>query len=240
MANKTTRRENIRKASVQILSWGRFDEKRTRDTGGNPAILHRNLVSISIAAGSSHYEEVEQIASAANEPVPVASISKLLDGKRSLRGTVYLGDVGSEIDKIVRNYAGMRWWMEKNGLVIDVAPHNANSLSEFDRMAGKLAYDGTVDGKLSTAVVSKIAAELDAAGFLLLENLQPAQRKTVCEFNQKYARSAVKTFAAAAVHKRFSRTVRRRLYVARDRYKAAVSGVEACPRAHAGHFSEDF
>jgi hypothetical protein len=176
-----------------------------------------------MSAGSSHREHVEQIARVASKPFPVVSISKLLDEKRSLRGTVYFGDAGRQIDLILHNYPGMRWWMEKDGLVIDIVPHDANRLSEFDRKAGQLVCDGTRAGRLSADVLREIAAELDAAGFSLLENLQPAQRKPIAAFNQKYAKAAVKTFASAASHRKFSRAVRRRLYVARDRYRKAYA-----------------
>lgn len=179
----------------------------------------------------------------ASPPFPVASISKLLDEKRSWRGTVYSGYAGREIDLILQNYPGMRWWMSKDGLVIDLVPNDASQLSEFDRKAGKLVCDGTQDGKLSKDAINKIASELDDAGFPLLENLQPAQRKAIAAFNQKHARSAIKTFAAAAGSPKFSRAVRRRLYVSRDRYRTAyrlTSGAGACPSGSAGQFSEDF
>jgi hypothetical protein len=131
------------------------------------------------------------------------------------------GYAGRLIDEIVDNHPGLRWWMAKDGLVIDVVSDDAVRLSEFDRRAGQLVSDGMQAGKLSEHVLKNIAAELDAARFPLLKNLQPAQRKAIAAFNQKHARSAVKSFSAAAAHPRLSRAVPRRFYVARDRYRAA-------------------
>jgi hypothetical protein len=174
-----------------------------------------------LPAGTSDREHVERLIRDASEPFSAVYISPLLDQRRSIRGRTYFGYAGREIDQIVDNHPGMRWWMAKDGLVIDVVPDEAERLSEFDRRAGQLVCDGTQAGRLSEDALREIAAELDAAGFSLLENLQPAQRKPIAAFNQKYAKRAVKSFSAAAADPRFSRAVRRRLYVARDRYRAA-------------------
>lgn len=215
-----------RSTRLQQLLWSRFDLWQTRQTGGKADVLLRSIVSLSIPAGSSHREDVEQIARTASQPFSIVSISKALDERKSLRGVVYFGEAGSEIDKILHNYPGMRWWMEKDGLVIDVTqPHSTNRLSEFDRTAGKLAYDATRHGKLSTDAVETIADGLDGSRFTLSENLQPAQWKPIADHNRKYAKSAIKTFAAAASHPKFVRSVRRRLYVARDRYQKAYDSL---------------
>jgi hypothetical protein len=135
----------MRSAKFQRLPWGRFDQRRTREARGNVDPLLHSIVSLTMSAGSSHREHVEQIARVTSKPFPVLSISKLLDEKRSLRGTVYFGDTGRQIDLILHNYPGMRWWMEKDGLVIDIVPHDANRLSEFDGKAGRLTCERTVN-----------------------------------------------------------------------------------------------
>jgi hypothetical protein len=183
----------MRGKKLQKLPWSRFDQRQTRKAGGKADFLLRSIVSLSVPAGSSHREDVEQIARIATQPFSIVSISKVLDERKSLRGVVYFGEAGGQIDKIIHNYPGMRWWMEKDGLVIDVAPpHSANRLSGFDRTAGKLVCDATRHGKLSTDTVGKIAAGLDAAGFTLSENLQPAQWKPIANHNRKHAKSAIK------------------------------------------------
>jgi hypothetical protein len=216
----------MRSTKLQKLVWSRFDLGQTRQAGGKADVMLRSSVSLTMAAGSSHREDVEQIARMASRPFSILSISKVLDERKSLRGVVYFGETGSQIDKILHNYPGMRWWMEKDGLVIDIAPqHSANRLPEFDRIAGKLVCDATRHGKLSTDTVGKIAAGLDAAGFTLSENLQPAQWKPIADHNRKHAKSAIKTFAAAVSNPKFVRSVRRRLYVARDRHQKAYGSV---------------
>jgi hypothetical protein len=96
---------------------------------------------------------------------------------------------------------------------------DTSQLSEFDRTTGKLAYDRTQNGRLSADAVRQIAEELDAAGFILKEGLQTAQWRPIAEYNKKYAKKAVKTFAAAAANPKFVRCIRRRYYVARERYR---------------------
>jgi hypothetical protein len=203
------------------LFWGDFDQKRTREAGGKADLVFESVVVLSVAASSSVREDVEQMARVASKPFPVAFISKLLDEPRFFRGRTYFGFAGKLLGQIVSNYPDMRWWMAKDGLVIDVVPPDAGQLSEFDRQAGRMVLEGTRDGKLSDRVFREIAAELDAVGFAFLESLQPAQRKEIVAFNQKRAKSAIKSFSAAASDRRFSRLVRRRLYVARERYRKA-------------------
>jgi hypothetical protein len=205
----------------ELELWDHFDQKRTREAGGRIDSRLHGIVSSALPAGTSRREHVERLIREAREPFSAVYISPLLDELRFIRGVTYFGYAGRQIDQIVSNYPGMRWWMAKDGLVIDVVPDEAERLSEFDRRAGQLVCDGTQAGRLFEDVVRKIAAELDAAGFSLLENLQPAQRKPIAAFNQKYAKRAVKSFSAAASHRQFGRAVRRRLYVARDRYRAA-------------------
>jgi hypothetical protein len=203
------------------LFWSTFDDRRTREAGGKADMILFSIVNLTAKAGSSQREDLEEMARSASKPFPLASISKSLDETRSIRGRSYFGYAGRLIDEIVDNYPGMRWWMAKDGLVIDIVSDDADRLSEFDRRAGQLVWDGMQAGKLSEHVLKNIAAELDAARFPLLKNLQPAQRKAIAAFNQKYAKRAVKSFSAAAAHPRLSCAVRRRLYVARARYRAA-------------------
>jgi len=171
--------------------------------------------------GSSHREQVEQIARAATQPFPIVSIAKSLDEFKSIRGRTFSRDAGCEIDLIVGNYPSMRWWMGKGGLVIEVVPDGANRLSAFDRRAGKLVCDRRRNGRLSKDAVREIAAELDAEGFVLLENLQPAKRRAIAVHNQRFAKSAIKTFTAAVAKPIFVRFVRLRLCSAHNSYQKA-------------------
>lgn len=108
--------------------------------------------------GSTHREDLEEIAQRSSQPFAIASISKQLNERRSLRGTVYFSEIGKVIDNIVRNYPRMRWWMTKGGLVVDVVFPEAAPLAEFDREAGKLTCESTVNGKVSAEAILEIAA----------------------------------------------------------------------------------
>jgi hypothetical protein len=71
----------MRNAKLQKLHWSRFDQERTRETGGKADFLLRSIVSLTMPAGSSHREDVEHIAREASKPFSIVSISKLLDNK---------------------------------------------------------------------------------------------------------------------------------------------------------------
>ena len=110
--------------------------------------------------------------------------------------------------------------MAKDGLVVAVVSPKKRRLSKFDCFAGGLVVRSWVSGRLSLSARQEIAAELDSKGFPL-DLLQPARRAKVLDYNRKYAKKAIKTFTAAIGRRDFVRYVRRRLFVARDRYRAA-------------------
>lgn len=166
-------------------------------------------------------------------PIAIHSLADALSRTKLLRGKVIFGFAGDEIDKIADQYEDMRWWISKDGLHMAIVPPAAAKLSRFDELAGKLFVDRRKDGRLSKESLMVIAKELDAAGFLLREQLQPAQWKPISEHNQKHARHAIKSFKDAC-QPLFVRSVRRRLYVARDRYLDANSPGSSLPRASIG------
>lgn len=211
----------MRRVEPEKLFWDHFDARRTRETGGDADFLRYCTTNLTAPVGSSHREDVQQMAGASS--LPIVLISPLLDEIKSIRGRTYFGNLGRQINKILDNYPGMLWWIAKDGLVIDVVPHDAEGLSEFDRRAGKLACDGAQGGRLSADAVLKITAELDSAKFKLSVNLQPAQWKPIAEYNKKYGKKAMKTFTAAVSNPKFAHSVRRRLYVARERYRKAYN-----------------
>ena len=202
--------------------WRYFDVQRTKEEGGDIKPLLKG-VNISLPSGSTHRDALKQIADIADERFDIKSIPELLSERKSIRGTVFFGDAGRQIDQIVENYGDrhMRWWMAKDGLVVDVVSPKKSRLSKFDCFAGRLVVRNWVSGKLSKSALQEIAAELDSRRFPVLEQLQPAPRAEVAKYNQKYPKKAIKTFTAAIGHRDFVRDVRRRLYVARDLYRAA-------------------
>lgn len=135
-----------------------------------------------------------------------------------MRGKSVFGLVGDKIDQIAANFEDMRWWISKDGLNMAVVSPLAAKLSRFDDFAGKLYVNSSKNGKLSKECLVAIAKEVDLAGFALKEELQPAQWKPIAEFNQRNPRQPIKTFEKACIHRVSGRAVRRRLYVARERY----------------------
>jgi hypothetical protein len=202
--------------------WQYFDVKRTKEEGGNIKPLLK-VVNFSLPSGSTYRDALERIADVADARFDIKSIPELLSERKSIRGTVFFGDAGRQIDQIVENYGDrhMRWWMAKDGLVVAVVSPKQNQLSKFDCVAGGLVVKNLVSGRLSKSALQEIAAELDSRGFPVLDQLQRAPQKEVAGYNHKYVKKAIKTFTAAIGHRHFVRYVRRRLYVARDRYQAA-------------------
>jgi hypothetical protein len=209
------------KKSALRFTWRHFDARRTKDARGDASILVQNPVSLSAPAGSTRWDHVYAIASSALRPFPVKSISERLKEHISIRGCVFYGHVGDQIQKIMMNYPTLRWWMEADGLVIAEPADEIGPLDPFDRFAGELVSAKWKQNKLLPDDFLGIARQLDGRGFVLKQNLQPAQWKPIAEHNMKFAQNAIRTFEAAARNAKFSRSIRRRLYVARDRYKNA-------------------
>lgn len=210
-----------------VLNYGRhFDKQRTKDAHGDMNLVLGNIVNVTMPAGSTHYEALVEFGRSSMKPFPIKFLSEKLKEYKSIRGATHFGRLGISIETILGNYPYLRWWMEKDGLVVDEARSELGPLSDFDRIAGLLVIEHTKDDKLSADALASIAAKLDAEGLKLKENLQQAQWKPILEFNQKHSRAAIKTFVDAVGRPQFARSVRRRLYVARDRYKKALRPAE--------------
>jgi hypothetical protein len=203
-----------------------FDARRTKETNGDMGVLHGNVISLTMESGSTHFDDLMEISRSSYKPFPVKSLAGKLKEQQSIRGRVYFGHVGDVIQGILLNYPYLRWWMEKDGLVVDEARSEMGPLSDFDRIAGPLVLEHMTGDKLSASALASIAAKLDAEGFQLKQNLQPAQWKPISDYNQKYSKLAIKTFSDAVGRPQFVRSVRRRLYLARDRYKKALRPAE--------------
>lgn len=210
--------KSLKEWELQSLLWEHFDWKRSREMGGDVRRFMESFINFSRPPGSSPREDIQEMSRAATPPFEIVRLSERLDEMRWPRGKTYFGWVGRKIDEHLRNYEDLCWWLEKGGLVIDTIAPDESQLSEFDRVAGKLVYDGTQNGRLSADTIRQIADDLDEARFTLAENLQPAQWKPIANHNQKFAKKAIKTFAAAVSNPRLVYYIRRRLYVARERY----------------------
>jgi hypothetical protein len=209
------------KAAALRSIWPHFDAERSIKAPEYVRSLERNPVSISLPEDSSHWDAVHAIAGHANCPLPVKHVSDVLKEHRAIRGRSCFGDVGDQIEKILNNYPTLRWWMESEGLVIDKPKVDLAPLLPFDRFAGALVHSSWTNGRLPKGSLMAIAQQLDTEKFKLRDCLQPAQWVPISKCNQKYASKAIQTFEAAARHHIFVRQIRRRLYLARDRYRRA-------------------
>ena len=213
------RRPNIR-SRIRIPLWQRFDSIKTKETHGDPKLLLDNLVNYTVPAPSTYREIVETIARQSQKIIAIESLAPVLSRTKFVRGKVIFGSAGDEIDNIAAQYKGMQWWISRQGLNMAVVPPAMAKLSRFDEFAGKLYVDGSKTSKLSHKLLMTIVKRLDVSEFSLNE-LQRAQLKPINEYNQRNPRKAIKTFEKACLHPRFIRSIRRRLYVARDRYMKA-------------------
>lgn len=207
--------------------WNRFDSIRSNETGGDQHLLLDSFVSSSVPALSTYRDLVEKMVRQSTKPIPIASLPCDLSQKKLIRGKVVFGLIGDEIDKIALAFDNVRWWISKEGLNMALVPPEVAKLSQFDELVGKLYCEASEDGELSKEVLLTISNEIDAAGFRLNELLQPAQKRAIAEYNQKNARQPIQTFKQACLHRVSRRAVRRRMYLAREKYIKANSPVSS-------------
>ena len=203
-----------------IFLWERFDLQMTKEAGGDVKRLQDNPVSLAVPANSTHRDLLEAIANFLQPPLAIESLAEELDNERFSRGrTIFHRSAGDAIDKIAANYEQMYWWVSARGLNMVSVLFMPKPLSKFDELAGRLYVEGSKDGELSDALLLSIAKQLDSAGLQWRRELQLAQREIIGRYNQKNSRSPLRTFEAICAHPKLVRAIRRRLYVARDRYK---------------------
>lgn len=209
-----------------MVYWRHFDAQRTKTAGGDANCLVQNLVSLCMPPDSTHWDHVYAIANGAYQPFKVKFVAERLKEHHAIRGRPFFGHAGDKIQEILLNYPTLRWWMEADGLVIDEPVAEVGRLEEFDRFAGELVTAKWTGERLAEHDFIDIAKRLDERGFALNACLQRAQWKPIAVHNQKFAQKAIKTFEAAAKDRRFSRSIRRRLYLARNRYRKAQRPVD--------------
>jgi len=176
-----------------------------------------NCVSAQVPTKSSFRRQIEIVAAHASQPIPIASLDSELDRYHLQMGNTLFGHVGSYFDSVA-DTLGMWWWMDDNGLTIGY-PELRPAAPGFVTTAGQLMVGNFKNGRLSDEAFGIIAKALDEAGFQLLENLVPAQRKKVAEHNTKHPKNAIKTFQQAARHARVGRrALQLTLYAARVKH----------------------
>jgi hypothetical protein len=166
----------------QLAYFGRhFDARRTKDAHGDMGILRENFVNLTISAGLTDFDSLIEFSRSAFRPFPIKFLSEKLKERTYIRGRVFSGWLGDEIKAIIHEYPYLRWWIDQDGLVVDEAKSELGPLTDFDRIAGSLVLEHIKGSQLSASSLAYIAARLDAEGFRLKENLQPAQWKPIPE-----------------------------------------------------------
>lgn len=229
--------EMIPELRRQVPLWESFCVECAALTETAGAWLADNRVSTSIPGPATHYDMVKAICASAQRPIPVMGLCEDLRAISLPRGDTFSNLAGDLLDRIASHYERVVWWVTDGGLYMEVFSPDVresttslmvSALSHFDQVAGPLVIDHWSDvpltGKthLSAKALGKIAIELDRSGLKLLESLQPKPRKVLGLHNQKAGNKATKSFENAVQNKLFVTSVRRRLYVARDRYKTAL------------------
>ncbi len=199
-----------------------YDARSTQEEQGDPRCLLGHHVNVKVPSGSTHFDLLAAIARESTTPFPIKFLSEKLKEQTYPRGRGCFGEVAVEIAKIVAHYPTLRWWVAKDGLVVDEAKPHLDLLPHFDRIVGPLSIEMMANGKISPEALQKIAAKLDANNFKLKEHLPPAEWSKIVDHNQKSSGRTIKTFSEATSDRRFVRLVRRSIYRARDRYKNAI------------------
>ena len=221
-------------ASCVPWTWARFNPRRSSEQKG--AMLFRdqilnNVVNHPVPAGSSHYLLIKELAIHATSPILVESLSKELNKSIFPRGRVLFGFVGNILDQTVGNYPGLEWWVSDKGLNVGPVLRSEPSLSDFDRLAGKLMAEARSRGEgkyLPQAEYERIAVELDRAAFDLRHQIAGRARTSLATWNQRNPRKAIKTFQDAIRKVKrpgleaFPRSIKKRFYRAAEEYSKAI------------------
>jgi hypothetical protein len=219
---KSAKKKSRRPKRNEHQFGSQFDERRTKEGRGDPSVVRENLVSVSCAAGSSHFDHLLALGRSAKPPLTIKYLNPNLKEPQFTRGRGYFGYLPQMIEQIMLNHPELRWWLTSEGLVVDEVPPDLDSLSPFDRLVGPLSIQLPPNGRLSLDTVILIAQELDAKGFKLQAHLQPEEWKNIVSHNQKHTGKPLQSFSLAANNPRYVKFVRRSIYRARDRYKKAL------------------
>jgi hypothetical protein len=207
------------------LSWSRFSYQRTTCKAQRlRRQLEAGLVNLSIPGPCTLRQFVQALVNSILFPVGIESLCQELGNVVLPRGIGCFDFLGNLLDSITLNYPNMYWWITDAGLNIATIPSGKLLLSPMDELAGRLMTKAWKNSGLHEEALLSIAHELDNEGFSLKDELQPAQWKQIAEHNQKWSRKAITTFGEAVRNPRFVRHIRRRLYVARNKYSGTLAG----------------
>jgi hypothetical protein len=117
--------------------WEHFNYEKTK-TSKFRDLLISNHVSLSIQAGRTNRDVVEQIAEGSH--IPLESLSDELNQPVHPGSQAIFGFAGDEFDRIADNYDNMQWWLSDAGLNMAMAsPANTDlSIPTLDELFGIL------------------------------------------------------------------------------------------------------
>jgi hypothetical protein len=199
-----------------------FDPSRTKSEHGAISLLFENPVSFSVPKDSTDFDVLTLMAENSNNPIPIGFLSEELEQPTPPRGDTLFGEIAMQIDAVVSRYHTLRWWLSRQGLVVDKASPELDRLSMFDRLVGPLSVDLVVNKKLPITAIYTISEKLDLLGFKLNDHLEPTGWEEVVALNRRRTGKRVESFTSASKNSQLVRHVRRSIYRARDRYKQAI------------------
>jgi hypothetical protein len=209
---------------------GLFSVERSARTPVAGAWLANNRVSATVPGPTTHHEVLQALCSSAQRPIPVVTCCEELRSISLPRGYTLHGMAGDVIDQIACNHDGVEWWVTNSGLHIEVTPPASAvpKLSRFDQVAGPMVLkrwgsdSQRRNTKLSGKSLIEIAHELDQHEIEPRHALQPAQWTELKKHNQKAGRAAINTFEKLAKSPKLSQLLRRRMYLAPQRYSKSL------------------
>jgi hypothetical protein len=139
------------------------DARRTNASNGDLHALITNFTNLTMESGSSPFDALMAFGRSSHKPFAIKFLSETLKEPKYIRGAGFFGHTVNQIDRLVRQYPYLRWWIEKEGLVVDQPPAELGPISDFDRLAGALFIEHASPGKLTRASLLLIARELDSA-----------------------------------------------------------------------------
>lgn len=232
--------EFLRKDQTAFLALPKRFVRELSDDESAAKLAFNNFAVVSLQSRSSQEALVKMIVQEAAKPFKIVSLCPAMNEHIRGRKHVWRDHVWNLIDQIALDHVDVYWWVTIDGLVIrqltdeqlasarESGRMRAESVSKqldkigaFARIAGRLFRDAMENGKVSDPKLLQIALQLGGWGFSLREHLRPSDWKPLAEQNQKYARHAVKTFAAAA--KKSPRALRRALSAAKRKYEKALA-----------------
>src|SRR3981081_3749176 len=148
------------------LRWSRFSYERTPKSA-REWLYDRldNFISYTVSAPCSLSQVLTTICEKAKDPIRIELLSLQLQTPVLSRARETFGSARNEIDKIARNYPGMKWWIsEHGGLTMDTVIPTTRP-ADFDEIAGRVQFEMRrqfpEQRRLSTDQYSQIAAQLE-------------------------------------------------------------------------------